>query len=748
MMQKNHVAALFAGIGCLLLLAYADPVSAHGTRPVAVFVVNSADDSRHDGCDAHHCNLREAIDAANRHARPAHIRFKLPAPPYRIAVLSELPPLFWHVVLDGASQAGTACPIPVVQLDGSMIKAAGANGLVVAGHQNSVRGLVISHFSGHGVVVRGDKNTLQCLFIGTDETGMRPAGNGGDGIVVEAGRSNQIGGRERADGNLISGNAGIGLRRRDALGTAEQFNYIGVNILEQPTLPNGNADPEADLPPPPGFALPPPAAARLDELIEAMVRRLGRRYEGVVARSGIIGRYAALLGPHVPVPPASILELTRLLAPHPDLFVAFTAEISALAERILQRAARQLDDARRRFRRSDTFLREQRPFGPPDPLADQVALADPADLTLSGPPSNVLALRTADPPQFSTPPFRFTYLSTYGPTSFAGDILEHVEFACAGPAPCQWPIVYDLRPRVIDLRWETDAFVSQEVADMVEEDGYFFGVYLNGTLLTKGPMFGGAGDSGLHHYWVVRLPSADCPNLNRCVVVQVRLRGLLAGVPLPWTFELRIERFEDLDAPVFGGIDEFGNPIVITQGAVVINRSFKTFNPNATNDESWFVAAMEPTFRSDRCVQCHSFGTIAAVEAHHTGAGVTGLFGDAVLIPSLFVPGAHVITCSNCHVIPLTDYHGTPFHEIEWRVPYVDLDLDWSAKTVQQICARVKANLPTSSLRHLHFHGDARLFWAVEYLNGIDPLPKAEPMNYDEFLRRFDAWNLYGAPCP
>jgi hypothetical protein len=745
MIQKNHIVALFAGIACLLLTAYAETVAALGARPSVVYVVNSDDDVRSDGCDTKHCNLREAITAANRHVRQAHIRFNLPAPPYRIAVRSALPPLRGDIVLDGVSQVGTDCPIPMVQLDGSMIKTAGVNGLVVAGNRNTVRGLVISHFSGHGVVVRGDENTLQCLFVGTDETGMHPAGNGGDGIVVESGRSNRIGGSQRTDGNLISSNAGIGLRLRDALATEEQFNYIGVDILGQPKLPNGNADPEADLPPP-RSTLPPPVAARFDKLIEATVSLLGRQYEAAVARSGLIARYAALLGPNVPVQPTSILELTRLLAPHPELFVAFTAEISALIEREQERAASLLEAVQILLRRSNTFLREQRPFGAPDPLVDQVALADPDDLALSGPPSTALAVRIADPPLFPLSPFLFSHLQTYGPTSFGGDILEAVEFACPGPAPCQWPIVYDLRPRVIDLVWETDLFTTPEVTDMVEEDGYFFSVYLNGALLLKGPQFGMAGDTGLSHYWAVRLPSADCPNLNRCVVVQVGLRDRLPGVPLPWTFELRIEKLEDLDIPIIQGIDEFGNPIVIRQEAVVINRSFKTFNPNATNDESWFVTAMEETFRSARCVQCHSFGTIEAVEAHHTVIG--GTFGDAVLIPSLFVPGAHVITCSNCHWMPLTNDYGTPFHEIEWRVPYVDLNVNWSTKTAQQICARVKSNLPTKSLRHLHFHGDARLFWAVEYFNGIDPLPKAEPMNYDEFLRRFDAWNLGGTPCP
>jgi hypothetical protein len=115
----------------------------------------------------------------------------------------------------------------------------------------------------------------------------------------------------------------------------------------------------------------------------------------------------------------------------------------------------------------------------------------------------------------------------------------------------------------------------------------------------------------------------------------------------------------------------------------------------------------------------------------------------------LFVPSKHVITCTNCHFLPLTNPYGASFNEIEWRVPHSDLDVDWTTKTASQICSRVKATLPTRSLRHLHFHGDARLFWAqVEIPFGINPLPKAAPKNYDEFLRRFDAWNLGGSPCP
>lgn len=728
------------------------PATARAARSVPVFVVNAADDGPRDGCDTRHCNLREAIEAANA-ARRAVIRFALPPESAIVRPSSALPPLTGQVEIDGSSQAGAPCPLPGVRIDGGLLPPPGpqapgedgVDGIALLGDRNVLSGLAITGFSRHGVVVRGDENTLRCLFVGVDETGVRAAGNRRDGIVVEEGRANQIGGADAAHGNLLSGNGGTGLRLRDAFATEERFNAIGVDLIGQRLLPNGNADPEAELPPT-ASSLPPESAARLRAKVEKKLARLERRYDIAVARSGIVEEYAALVGPNLPSPPADLVELARLLAPHPQLYSAFTLEIDALNQRERRRAAVALERAQRAFRPSDTFLREKRPFGAPDPLRDRIDGADPSDIALSGPPTTQLALQT-DPPIVPISPFVFSHLDTYGPTSFASEVLNQVELACPGPGPCAWPIVYDLLPRTIDLLWETDDFTAGEVTDMVEEDDHFFAVYLNGSLLVKGVPFGAPGDTGAHHYWAARLPSAECPNANRCVAVQLRLRDTLAHVSLPWTFELRISRLEDLDVPVIGGVDEFGNPIVITQEAVVINRSFKTFEPNATNDESWFVVAMEETFRSDRCTQCHSLDTIEELEAQHATVGFPS---DVALAPSLFVPGAHVITCTNCHTMPLTDPLGTPFHEIEWRTPYFDLDTDWSAKTAAQICAKVKSHLPTRPQRHLHFHGDARLFWAIEdsYRVGITLLPKAEPKDYEEFLRRFDLWNLGGAPCP
>jgi CSLREA domain-containing protein len=756
-----------------VLSALTSDVDAQNWRPLHTIVVNSDDDASSDGCDARHCNLREAIEAANASPGADVIRFDLPAGA-RIDVRAPLPPLLGHVHIDGTPAGGSTCPFPGVRIDGSrMVRASGplaladapVNGLWLLGGGNSVKALAITGFSGDGIAVEGNRNVLQCLFVGVDESGMAPAGNGGHGIVVHAGRENQVGGPTRALGNLLSGNGGMGLRLIDALATSEHFNYIGVDIQEAPKLPNGNAlELPEPLSPPPTSALAPEAAARLAARVQARVAQLAAQYEQ--AAGEVFDRYLALLlraqrqcsrlptpAPGCPsrnadLPPrGDLTALARALAPFPQLAAAFLQDMVALNrnERSLQ--ARQLQASRWRFRPSTTFLREFAPFDALDRLGDIID-GSAGDVAISGPPSTTLAFRAADPPIFTRiSPFVFTDLVTFGPTTFGADPLTEVGPTCLGPAPCTWPIVHDLRPRTLILRWETDDFTTQEVDDMVAEDGYLLGVFLNGALLRQGPPGVEGGGFGITDYAVVRLPSAQCRPGTRCIAVEVFLRDSLPGVPLPWTFELRIEQLQPLSVPkvVF---DRFGNPVVVHEEAVAINRSFKRFDPNGTNGSSWFVTAMEPTFRSDRCTTCHSLGTIAGVEAHHSQRGVS-TFQDAVLAPSLFVPSAHVITCSNCHWLPSTNPDGASFHEIEWRVPFIDLDVDWTTKTAAQICARTKANLPTRPLRHLHFHGDARLFWAqVVIPGGINPLPKAPPQDYTEFLRRFDAWNLGGAPCP
>lgn len=112
----------------------------------------------------------------------------------------------------------------------------------------------------------------------------------------------------------------------------------------------------------------------------------------------------------------------------------------------------------------------------------------------------------------------------------------------------------------------------------------------------------------------------------------------------------------------------------------------------------------------------------------------------------------HVITCEHCHYGIPKSHNGDPFHETDWKAPSFDLDINWYTKTPEDICNRVRTNLPTPELRHAHFHEDARLHWAIEEPRVMGTIlePAAEPQDWEEFLRRVDRWNEPGleARCP
>ena len=347
-------------------------------------------------------------------------------------------------------------------------------------------------------------------------------------------------------------------------------------------------------------------------------------------------------------------------------------------------------------------------------------------------------------------PLRWHSLTTYGPTSFNAQLgnLPTITTCQGIVAPCFWPIGYDLRPYSATLRWETD-FTQQEVEDIVQQNGYFLLLRVNGLLLQIGPQFGTSPSQGYHAATNPNDPA--CPVTKRCFSTSVRVRNVLAGVPQPWVVELEITKLTALSLPIAIGIDQFGNLIIATHESKRVAFVTRTIQPNQTSGTlKWFTEALHPTFQHARCVQCHSLNDPFTLATHHGFS--TSTFVEATnlhLEPSAFVPGAHVNACTNCHTLPLTDPVGHPFHEVEWLTPYLDLNVEWGQMTAAQICARVKINLPTQQLRHEHFHGDARLFWAIEapfVPTGI--LPPAPPQDFGEFLRRVDLWNYLGAPCP
>lgn len=82
------------------------------------------------------------------------------------------------------------------------------------------------------------KNKVLNNFIGTDITGNFELGNE-TGILIKSGNENWIGGFEKSDGNVISGNTNFGIEIRGAQETMITGNKIGTNKFGKTAIPNG-----------------------------------------------------------------------------------------------------------------------------------------------------------------------------------------------------------------------------------------------------------------------------------------------------------------------------------------------------------------------------------------------------------------------------------------------------------------------------------------------------------------------------
>ena len=188
--------------------------------------------------------LRAAIRIANatQSGTPIQIGFNLPAEAGAlIRPRTALPVATRPVTIDGSTQPGYAGQ-PVVQLSG-LEAPPGTSGLAIAGGNSVVRGLVIKEFDADGIVLMsGPGDVVEGNYIGTSLTGNAARPNGGDGIRVLA-RGCTIGGSALAQRNLISGNAGNGVRivtaggGKDARMTRVLGNDIG--IVQGPIRGNG-----------------------------------------------------------------------------------------------------------------------------------------------------------------------------------------------------------------------------------------------------------------------------------------------------------------------------------------------------------------------------------------------------------------------------------------------------------------------------------------------------------------------------
>ena len=161
---------------------------------------------------------------------------------FSIVPLSALPEITNPVVVDGGSQPGFS-GTPIIELDGALA-GSGANGLTISAGGSAVNGLDINQFGGYGIALTANGgNTIQGNFIGTDILGMVALGNA-TGIEVNS-VANTIGGAAAGEGNVLSGNFGVGAFGDGiflifASDNVVAGNFIGTNASGTAALGNTN----------------------------------------------------------------------------------------------------------------------------------------------------------------------------------------------------------------------------------------------------------------------------------------------------------------------------------------------------------------------------------------------------------------------------------------------------------------------------------------------------------------------------
>lgn len=227
-------------------------------------VVSATDDENDGSCDASHCSLREAIEAANAGAS-AELLFDIPESDpgfdglvWRIRPGRPLPTIRRRLSLDAGSQTrnrGDSNPSgPEVVLDGSAVVMAGQGGRerLADRHQDpghgffvydassvTLRGFAIVNWEESGIhAERATQLGVYGNHIGIDAFGVTAAPNT-DGITILGGHSAHIGGDAARDGNLISGNREDGIRLSGTAYAQVRGNVVGTDRRGEADVGNG-----------------------------------------------------------------------------------------------------------------------------------------------------------------------------------------------------------------------------------------------------------------------------------------------------------------------------------------------------------------------------------------------------------------------------------------------------------------------------------------------------------------------------
>lgn len=200
-------------------------------------IVNTTADHDDGACHQPHtetqdCTLREAIREANERDGPDTIVFEIPttdsgydgtADQWTIEPTSTLPALVDPGTMVAGDRLSGPCPEnwPILLLGDSV----SGSGLELLGSSQTVRGLVIGHWTDGGVWIHGagaHHNLVTCNKIVYNES---------HGVRIEDGASHNHVGAGSGLGNLISGNSDDGVRIEGAGSDSNVVmgNYIGTN---------------------------------------------------------------------------------------------------------------------------------------------------------------------------------------------------------------------------------------------------------------------------------------------------------------------------------------------------------------------------------------------------------------------------------------------------------------------------------------------------------------------------------------
>lgn len=222
------------------------------TSPAATFTVNTTSDGASDCQTAgENCTLRQAIQLANSSPGADTIAFNIPGcGPHKIQPLSELPIITQPVSIQGFTQPcwnGS----PRIEINGSLITGAGADGLKIRASNSYINQLAVNQFpgfdngqsivGGNGITIENtvsstanNNNTVWFNYIGVDPNGSTDRGNYGAGLNIFDSDSNLI------MGNTISGNDGTGISVTAGNNNNIIGNKIGVNAAGTAKLPNSS----------------------------------------------------------------------------------------------------------------------------------------------------------------------------------------------------------------------------------------------------------------------------------------------------------------------------------------------------------------------------------------------------------------------------------------------------------------------------------------------------------------------------